>query len=1463
MIDWSKLQLVQSTKNRSFEQLCFQIAKGLYGREARFIPVDDAGGGDGVEFYATFPDGAQWGWQAKFFFPDVRLTSSRKTQIKKSLQRACDVHPNLAKFFLCLPWDLTNNEREWFEKKLPRSRVTGRPTVPEGRDVELVFWGHEDLSGWLSEERFAGKRRCFFGELELSMQWFQDQFEKQSRGVRDKYERSLHTGTTAEEFVDALLGNEQFAEELARRLAVLQEDLVSYDDKVARLVKGEPHSIEWSHRHEPLIGAASELRTALVDLVERFSEVREHVERGDLDLAREGERGVSLPLVLERINAYRTLEDTIDTSVLPYSGPADQEEYQRREADRTLRAPASYAAEIYDGAYQMLFLLGYLQKPDLHVLGEAGGGKTHLACWTCDDRISNGLPAIFLPGKNFTGDGSLEGQLRDLLDVPPRYGWQEFVGALDAVAQAYRTRIPIVIDGLNEAVRNGGFSDVWERHLPGLVEEISKTPNVALITTSRSSYRKAIWPKEGMPENAAFADGFGWDEVEEAIDNYFAAYKIRADLTAAPLEQFEHPIYLRLFCEAKNPERREWVDVHVGEEALFEVFDQYLERCDAEVTHRMKLLPGARVVSPSLEKLASYLWQHRVRSVPLPDAVRLIDEGDPNQQLRRDSSRTYAMESEGLLVCRDWVDSGEEYFITYDLMAGYLTARHLLDEHEDLESFLISERASGLLYGDDPRERHPLHEDVRRALAALAPALAGRHLHEVTDNETAVEDSVRALFEIAPEHVGESSIRLVAERFGKKAHRRRLIELSSLTFARPEHPLNADFWHEKLKALPMPERDSEWSEHGRRNQGHVETLVRLLEDRCRDPAGPSAQVASRLRLLAKHAMWVLTSTVRSLRDKATRALYWYGRRFPDEFFALVEDAFEVDDPYVSERMLAACYGVAMACQHGFQDRDFAGDVLPVWATRLYAAMFAPDAPHATTHLLARNYARRTIEIAARHRSDVLTDEQLERTRPPYEEGGIRDWGDSEDKNEGEYRNGNHPFGFLDDDPMDRLGPGISKYKSDTPQYTKAKANLWWRIYDLGYSLERFGSVDSLLFNRSDSRGSKADGSWTDGYGRKYSWIATCELAGYRDDLGLLRSEWDSGYENWTYVDLDPSFPEELPEHRLVHGDLLGDRRTPLTEWIAHGPDLTFEELLELEQLLEGERGPWVLLYGHVSQHDTRNRRDMFCFLQGALVDAADVEEIEEVASRAERVDLSAMHVPDDHYTYAGEIPWCETYPPNEALSVNIVTGYETVTRTEIEAHYVRDGRRLSNKQVREALLEDRLAGEDDGIEIVDLCSMLDPPEEAVRKAGIRRMEERVERQIEVPEATTHDMTIPVRRYGWENYHSELNPSPGAHIPARQIADLLGLVGRPQTFDQYDPEGRLASASFEHGGRFSNRQHFTYLRKVLLDRYLEESGQRLVWVIYGERALYHGGLDGRELLDGGPPYVRYEKVRVYE
>ena len=86
-------------------------------------------------------------------------------------------------------------------------------------------------------------------------------------------------------------------------------------------------------------------------------------------------------------------------------------------------------------------------------------------------------------------------------------------------------------------------------------------------------------------------------------------------------------------------------------------------------------------------------------------------------------------------------------------------------------------------------------------------------------------------------------------------------------------------------------------------------------------------------------------------------------------------------------------------------------MLPLYGRKLYEAMFKPNALHSTTHILARDYARRTIDIALIHHPDLLTEDERKYITPPFTEGGIRKWGESEDRNDGEYRDGNAPLGM--------------------------------------------------------------------------------------------------------------------------------------------------------------------------------------------------------------------------------------------------------------------------------------------------------------------------------------------------------------------------------------------------------------------------------------------------------------------
>ena len=1470
MLDWAKLKPYQNDQRRSFEELCYQIAKGLYGENGRFTSVDDSGGGDGVEFYLTLENGDEWGWQAKFYHPEPRLNKSgRKRSITNSLKRACEIHPHLKKWVLCTPTNFTPDEQKWFDNTLPQS-------ISE--DIELEHWGDSDFNNWLSEPRFSGKFHYFFGELELDLDWFKRQFEKQMAGVGDKFDSSLHTETNIDAEIQALLGDKSFVHQITKWIEKLEEDLPYLEEAIDDLKSPIPNEIEWAKEEKlKIIGASESLQDALVNIIGKFEQARKILDKQDLTAAKAIEWGAAYGQLRKVFDNYEKVTMESGVSKIKCTTEKKYEEQVLRKASLVVHGPRNLVARLLDKFFpSVIWKQGLINKSDLHILGDAGIGKTHIACNICDDRLTNGLPALFVRGSLFTTEKPIETQLRTILDIPPSYSWHDFLQALSAAAEAYHTRIPLVIDGLNESVHNGTFSKVWERGLTGLVQEIAAINDLVLITTCRTSYKETIWkdatPKEYIwtkliwkdndSPNLVYASGFDpYEEVEPAVEKYFNAYKIKADLTAAPLAQFKHPIYLKIFCETKNRERKTEKEVYVGDQTLFEVFDEYLNQCNRAVCERLGLHPKTIIVQSALNKMATHLWQNRSREIPFEELVQIVD-GQLREHLDWPSSKTRAIESEGLLVYRDWVGVGEVMHFTYDLLGGYLIAKHLAEQAaDDVQGFLNNEEIIALLFGENYQTLHPMHEDICRCLAALLPAKTGHFLHEFSQNKKVFGLSICALFEISPSNINEKCIDLITDLFEVPENRESFFKLAETTVGHPNHPFNASFWSERLSRLSMSERDLGWTEYVRYRRYDFEKIVTRFEETCQRDQNLSDFSKERLHLLAEYIMWMLTSTVRPLRDQATRALYWYGRRFPEEFLGLVTKSFTINDPYVPERMLAATYGIAMARQNDFKDTSFVKEILPLYARQLYANMFKPDAPYSTTHILARDYARRTIDIALIHHPDLLMDDENECITPPFTDGGIREWGESENREEREHEKGPAPLQLdFANYTLGRLVKDRGNYNFQHSEYKRVVANIFWRIYDLGFSLESFGKIDKWIHQENERYGRSPDGRKTDRYGKKYSWIAFYELAGFRQDKGLLPDYYD---EARISEDIDPSFPDEKREHNLVTEDLLGNREISAEKWVSKTSPPNLIPYLKLDQLCN-EQGPWVLIDGYISQKDEQANRGTFAFLQGVIVKSEEIEKIVEILKKQEKINRETIpYSLTDCYTYAGEIPWCDTYQANDWEEVSLKIG--SVLVPEEQPVLLCNGAPVSDEKLHTFCdsIADLIKPEDPFAKLLGFWSIesitdligtgnWEMIEAQLHEQGFELRTKRVE--VEKLKYQTFEMLAPVRDNNWADSQSAAVPGRNVTIPSQQIAEILDLCGQPQSFDLFEKDGRRASITFRYGEKWGETQNFTYLRQDLLERYLAEIDGKLIWVIWGEKNVIPQ--------DQNTPYKLFHDAKIY-
>ena len=450
------------------------------------------------------------------------------------------------------------------------------------------------------------------------------------------------------------------------------------------------------------------------------------------------------------------------------------------------------------------------------------------------------------------------------------------------------------------------------------------------------------------------------------------------------------------------------------------------------------------------------------------------------------------------------------------------------------------------------------------------------------------------------------------------------------------------FLYRRVKSMKMPDRDLIWGAATRRAQetGWPHDLFTWLSRLERDgfermsPEGARNYVA----LLSLF----LGSLDHPLRNKATEALVAIGERFPAALFSHALDTLDFDDIYYPERMLAACYGVAMARWSDPEAKEFRAK-FPQFARAVVKNIFMPGGRLLTHHALVRDYALGIADIA-RRLGVKFTKSQKAHMSPPFSAvpspfPPVSALGKAED----DHLWGSHDFKKYAIGGL--YGMGMSYY--ETPKFIAALRQVKWRAKNLGYDEEKFNQWERWM----GGIGHHPEYGKVDSHREKYLQIAYYEKFGQQGAEGKW-PEWISKSPNGlrmacgvTDVSFPAAPPEWDPEFKdipMEGGDLC---------WIASGPEPDYGRLLELDNL-GGASGPWVMLEGFVVHKSKDEKREMFSFLRGLMVRESDIPRL--------RAALGACSYPgndeiprcaenDNVFSvFSGEIPWSPEFAHSQA-----------------------------------------------------------------------------------------------------------------------------------------------------------------------------------------------------------------------
>ena len=1441
MINWSQLKPYRTTKQKSFEQLCYQVAVKLFEPQGRFTPIDDSGGGDGIEFYLTLPSGEVWGWQAKFYDGSPRLKeSNRKKAISGSLERALEIHPALTRWYLCLPLNFTPDEQKWVDKTLPSF-------VPADLEVEIIPWPESFFHEKLNQPAFNGLRQAFFNTLELSPDWFRQAFERSFALVRHKFDARLYVPNY--EFLTRYTDPAMITPDYLKVVRLLAEGIrENYEASATELFKLQDQQHEAPDFYRPFLAIVKPYRDTWVQLFADFDRL---LTPGSAELLLDAYQ----TFTRQRMDAlYEMMSDAYDQTILLITG--QDERYPELAQGLTADAQQFYSSHFTDqrqavNQADVLFdkAAQAEERQIVHILGRGGSGKTNLCVAIAYEETTQHRPAIFIPAARLIGDQPLTEQLLRLLDIHQHYTFTDLLDTLNTLGRIYQVRVPIIIDGLNEAVTSSGrFNVRLKLDLPQLEHDIRSRPYLSLITTCRATYREAIW--SASPGSAAyFAEDFGfnsYDDQKALVKKYFQQYHIQGDLYFVSLRQFGHPLYLKLFCETMHAPEGGVRQVTLGHDTIYQVFDQYISLSDRQAYGRLLAWGAAplpqhrKLVSGTLRQLAAYLWEHQARVMPFDvflGFTGLAGTTDFNY------SPAKAILEDDLIFTRDLFEEQDQISVTYDVLAGYLIAAHLLDSYPDTPQLI----GSGILRPGDPGKlaAHPLNDDIFKALCTLLPVQRGEYLHELirpfleeADEEVRrhwqelFNESLRATMVLAPESISVEQRAFVRELALWPGNFIPALGNAADVLFVAGHPFNFNLFDELLAGMSLVERDRTWSDHVRYDRGQSLSDVLQEFEELRAYTESSAARTEKIGLVVNYFCWLLSTPDRGVKRSVANALYQFGREQPAQFFPYYYRAAGWNDPSIYQWLSLVAYNLIL--EFSRQRPLKYQQVLRQTAQHLLSQHFGPEALHPTNHLIIRDYSFRSLTALRKVLPDLHGQIDLEAIRKNFKNQGVLRWQFAVDRDKGQYRDGNslihHQF---EKNRMYPVGGGGTEYNPNAT-YNKRLGWLRWRAYALGYTLEAFGEIDKRLAAREVYE--TEDGKFTR-FADKYIDIAYQELCGYLADRGKLESFESDGYMRLEepFLELEAPAGEQLPPPpSLILADYL-NRGAGKNAWVNDTSTPDFLPYLN-RTAIPGKAGNWQLLFGNIGQVWPEGERRIFFYIQAYLLPAKKLAAVWKDFNAVTQLGRGST-TPFTSYVHEQEKPDGDIIPRNKGVTWTYANKKIKVTHTYVERQLFQDGRRLAPEEEESTFQA-----------IAKMTGRMSA--ERIRRAGFPEIIVQIHGEPKRPDLVqaAAQLGLTIREVQFLRIDEENNRKsltvlhPFRNIQntsylSKNLIDHFALSRLGPGPDLYDLEGRLASFNHNLTKSYDDQEEFLYLRKDLLDRYLAESGLKMVYVLWGERDFY--------------------------
>ena len=883
--DFRALRQWDGSQHRAFEELCYQL-RDPTPEGAELVKTGNPDGG--LEWYVALRNGVQWGWQAKFTFGIGTLLKL----MERSLKTVVEKRPKCRRLTFCIPFHLSDElgagERKSARQKFEDRKKSWRSRIPGAERVRIELWsGGNLLHRLVGHPNQRGIEKFFWDKEVFSTDWCARRMEKTAQEAGGRYSSELHIDLPVAFALEGLGQSETYWERFRARWGAV--------------LKAASHLTVSRYKG---LGVTRKLQRLGKSLAEWEREVSSCVKRPDLlDRTRLLDKTRALQEVALKALPYEPV--TVHGNLVK----GDESTERRRSSLRYYLHELRNALDGFENLLQS-GAAGAACHGALLLTGEAGQGKTHLFCDAAQRAVDADRPAIIILGGQLSGR-HVWSEIAERLGLG-QVGSEVLIGAMKAAAEASNAPFLLLIDALNE-VEN---PRAWQNELPGLLAEVAQTPWISVGVSVRSTYREIVLPADGLSGLAEVEhQGFAGRELE-ATDRFFREFGLEQPGIPLLAPEFTNPLFLKLYCEGLK-------DMGLsapseGETHVTDVFEHYLKSKADRIASQLELDPGAQSVQGAIHAFCEALADSNRDRLARSRATEIINEFAPGRD-RWPDTMLGALLSESVLTADLAWDSDSNGRVdvirfTYQRFADYRIGSTLLEPLDGDPSRLKESLAEGT-----PLSKRLAEAPVGwiEALAVQVPEQFGVELLDAGQwelgsfrRERWEEAFVRSIAARRPTAVTKRSRELLREVQDRSPELFDLLLETVLSVApSPEHPLNADFLHEWLKSMPMPDRDVAWSipTYFAFNSG--ETLDRLIQWAAQGPyPGCSNEV---VELAAAPIVWTFTSPNRRMRDYATKALSRLLSGHLSVLPSLIRRFNGVDDPYVIERLAVVAHGTVL------------------------------------------------------------------------------------------------------------------------------------------------------------------------------------------------------------------------------------------------------------------------------------------------------------------------------------------------------------------------------------------------------------------------------------------------------------------------------------------------------------------------------------------------------------------------